>query len=796
MQSIVHSFNSSPAHVGDSSIMKKFEASARFGDQQVNGVEHSPAVEFVFAQWKSLSKRKHRIMTEEGIAILVDPTRQATLNFENQTAAPIPKTESTHLGQPIDVPSAPQHLARIMDESLLSLFEQSSATAETSDASIIKATRSADISASIAASANDQQQTDLANFDAMVAKLNEQEQPISKSQLIDAFSVSLKLRKHSANDQQQTDLANFDAMVAKLNEQEQPISKSLLIEAFSISLKLRKHVAVIENIITPPFSIPIFIEAQSNHPVAIDDEIRNITAPIQQKVDSSLVSQLEDHQSTASISQQHLVQAVTNLDDESPSSSLMCVKSENADDLKEKLDKSQVTVDDVKLLKIIANQSKLLQLQEEKISQLESSCFALNDMLISLEDKRALVELENVHLKEKIKDDDSFKLLALIDDLIDQNHSQLGQIDQLLMEKEEKVNRCCSFPKKNEGSISAREQLLVLDKVKKEAATKCNSLSEEIAVLKSQLIEKDQLISAEKIETIKWVQKYTVLIKHVDKLVKEHNSVTESMNKQIQMQTEQIKVLGQVNTKMTISDQNDLLDISQMKAAIIFATKEPMEALKAAADEAQRQSATVSSLREQVSSLQVQLAEKDGIISIEQDELMTSKAKVDELAKEVDQILRQKRVEDEANAATVNQRHLKKTVHKLAELFGDALPTSSFHLKANRKKYWTSAKMKPAKLLDALEKELKKGRLDQFIVEKLGKSSGVSVTWEDAILLFVDAARRELIHTSTEDPSNNEESNDFEQFIKARHILESATTNWLKPIPDDAHKCIFQILKQ
>ena len=751
MQSIVHSFNSSPAHVGDSSIMKKFEASARFGDQQVNGVEHSPAVEFVFAQWKSLSKRKHRIMTEEGIAILVDPTRQATLNFENQTAAPIPKTESTHLGQPIDVPSAPQHLARIMDESLLSLFEQSSATAETSDASIIKATRSADISASIAA---------------------------------------------SANDQQQTDLANFDAMVAKLNEQEQPISKSLLIEAFSISLKLRKHVAVIENIITPPFSIPIFIEAQSNHPVAIDDEIRNITAPIQQKVDSSLVSQLEDHQSTASISQQHLVQAVTNLDDESPSSSLMCVKSENADDLKEKLDKSQVTVDDVKLLKIIANQSKLLQLQEEKISQLESSCFALNDMLISLEGKRALVELENVHLKEKIKDDDSFKLLALIDDLIDQNHSQLGQIDQLLMEKEEKVNRCCSFPKKNEGSISAREQLLVLDKVKKEAATKCNSLSEEIAVLKSQLIEKDQLISAEKIETIKWVQKYTVLIKHVDKLVKEHNSVTESMNKQIQMQTEQIKVLGQVNTKMTISDQNDLLDISQMKAAIIFATKEPMEALKAAADEAQRQSATVSSLREQVSSLQVQLAEKDGIISIEQDELMTSKAKVDELAKEVDQILRQKRVEDEANAATVNQRHLKKTVHKLAELFGDALPTSSFHLKANRKKYWTSAKMKPAKLLDALEKELKKGRLDQFIVEKLGKSSGVSVTWEDAILLFVDAARRELIHTSTEDPSNNEESNDFEQFIKARHILESATTNWLKPIPDDAHKCIFQILKQ
>jgi hypothetical protein len=247
---------------------------------------------------------------------------------------------------------------------------------------------------------------------------------------------------------------------------------------------------------------------------------------------------------------------------------------------------------------------------------------------------------------------------------------------------------------------------------------------------------------------------------------------------------------------MASSDQNDLLDISQMKAAIISATKEPMEALKAADDEAQRQSATVSSLREQVSSLQVQLAEKDGLISIEQDELMASKAKVDELAKEVDQILRQKSVEDEANAATVNQRHLKKTVHKLAELFGDELPTSSFHLKANRKKYWTSAKMKPAKLLDALEKELKKGRLDQFIVEKLGKSSGVSVTWEDAILLFVDAARRELIHTSTKDPSNNEESNDFEQFIKARYILESATTNWLKPIPDDVHKCIFQILKQ
>ena len=85
-------------------------------------------------------------------------------------------------------------------------------------------------------------------------------------------------------------------------------------------------------------------------------------------------------------------------------------------------------------------------------------------------------------------------------------------------------------------------------------------------------------------------------------------------------------------------------------------------------------------------------------------------------------------------------------------------------------------------------------KLDKVIEDKLGKSpEGVSITWADAIHQFIDAARREFIDDV--DPSRNQEL-DFERLIKARYILESAKTNWLKPIPIEVHNCMFQMLKQ
>jgi hypothetical protein len=94
----------------------------------------------------------------------------------------------------------------------------------------------------------------------------------------------------------------------------------------------------------------------------------------------------------------------------------------------------------------------------------------------------------------------------------------------------------------------------------------------------------------------------------------------------------------------------------------------------------------------------------------------------------------------------LNQSHLKKSVHKLVQLFGDQIPTSTFHLKLNRKKHWTSEKAKSVKFINAFEKQLKKGRLDDVITAKLGESlEGVSVSWKDALQQLVDAARSDLI---------------------------------------------------
>ena len=171
-----------------------------------------------------------------------------------------------------------------------------------------------------------------------------------------------------------------------------------------------------------------------------------------------------------------------------------------------------------------------------------------------------------------------------------------------------KRNRCCSL-KKKQNSISAGEQLIVLDKVKKEAESKCNSLNADIAALNAQLKEKDYFISKATMDSKNWMEQYKILIQNVDKLVQYHSSATNSMMKQIQNQSEQIQMLNKIKHKISESNEEDLLEIAQMKA-IVSATKEQLAAK--AADEAQ-QLATILTLQEQVTSLTVRLAQKTGL---------------------------------------------------------------------------------------------------------------------------------------------------------------------------------------
>ena len=246
------------------------------------------------------------------------------------------------------------------------------------------------------------------------------------------------------------------------------------------------------------------------------------------------------------------------------------VKSEN-DDLKQKLAKSKA--DDEAQLKIISNQNKLLQLQAEQISQLESSYSQLENKLASLSSGQPLSWKCPSEAKDK---SGRFFKTGIIDDLVAQNQTQLEQINQIVIENDEKESLCCAL-KKKQGSIFTREHLFVLDKVKKEAEAKCKFLNEEIAALNAQLAQKENLISKEKSETIKWMQQYKILIKNVDKLVEHHNAATDSMIKQMQNQSDQIKMLNQIKHKITESNEEDLMDIAQMKA-IISATREQSEA--------------------------------------------------------------------------------------------------------------------------------------------------------------------------------------------------------------------------
>ena len=143
--------------------------------------------------------------------------------------------------------------------------------------------------------------------------------------------------------------------------------------------------------------------------------------------------------------------------------------------------------------------------------------------------------------------------------------------------------------------------------MKKEVNIKCNSLNQTIAALNVQLIEKEELIAVEKMETIEWIGKYKVLVQNVDKLVEHHTTLIESMNKEIQNQAEQIHILNQISTQMANYNSNGLSDIAKMKL-IISPTKEQIE--PKTFDDAQY-SATISSLHEEMTSVNTKLAQKD-----------------------------------------------------------------------------------------------------------------------------------------------------------------------------------------
>ena len=104
---------------------------------------------------------------------------------------------------------------------------------------------------------DDQQQIDLANFDAIVEKLNEEDKSLTNSVLIDALLICLKLRKHVGNnwissialtnDEQAIDLANDDRIVEELNEQKQSVRKSQLIDLIFACLKLREQIEKLDS---------------------------------------------------------------------------------------------------------------------------------------------------------------------------------------------------------------------------------------------------------------------------------------------------------------------------------------------------------------------------------------------------------------------------------------------------------------------------------------------------------------------------------------------------------------------
>lgn len=130
-------------------------------------------------------------------------------------------------------------------------------------------------------------------------------------------------------------------------------------------------------------------------------------------------------------------------------------------------------------------------LSAEQFNELESSCFQLENKLFSLTEDWAALQSENESLEEKIQEHDSLRL-DIIDDLTAQNQSHVDHIYQLMSENEELDNKCYLLEKK-QGGIPAREQLMVLDHVKREAEKQVNSLKQTVTALNAQLISKSKV---------------------------------------------------------------------------------------------------------------------------------------------------------------------------------------------------------------------------------------------------------------------------------------------------------------
>ena len=252
----------------------------------------SAAVDYVSTEWERVKSRSYNMMGADGIPTLVEPrsTHPVKSNVDNSQS-----TLSAPLAAPmqqIDVANFDAMVAelnqqektieyfQLIDAVSLSLKLRQHVNSTIIDASKIMTDVAARdikdpaIITQMSPFTATQKEKDVANFDAMVAALNDQEQIIGHSQLTDALSLSLKLRQHvtsivldrsstiitdvAARDikdpaiitqmspftatQKEKDVANFDAMVAALNDQEQLIGHSQLIDALSLSLKLRQHV--------------------------------------------------------------------------------------------------------------------------------------------------------------------------------------------------------------------------------------------------------------------------------------------------------------------------------------------------------------------------------------------------------------------------------------------------------------------------------------------------------------------------------------------------------------------------
>ena len=144
----------------------------------------------------------------------------------------------------------------------------------------------------------------------------------------------------------------------------------------------------------------------------------------------------------------------------------------------------------------------------------------------------------------------------------------MDRIYQLMSENEELDNKCYLLEKK-QGGIPAREQLMVLAKVKREAEKQVNCLKETVTALNAQLISKSKVDDD---EAAYWKAKYQETIKNVGLLVDYQSTAIGSLNELNQNQAEMIKALEQkigiLEAEATVDQKIKLLEAEITEAQL------------------------------------------------------------------------------------------------------------------------------------------------------------------------------------------------------------------------------------